>query len=362
MKIAFFHELTPLSGARKTVDEYGKILGKVHKVDLYYVDDKEDKNVSQIFNKVNYFKFRSNNSRLYRDSVELIKLYFLHRKIAMSIKDNRYDLVFVSPSRYTQSPFLLRFIKKSVYFCQEPLRLVYDPLMKIPQNINSLKKYYELINRIIRKIIDKGNISKAGLVLANSKFSKSNILKAYGIDARICYLGVDTQRFFPKNNKKPYDLLFIGDKSSIEGYDLLEESLKGYIKQPIIQFVVRNEEGEGIDEDILANMINKSKIVLALSKGEPFGLIPVEAMSCGVPVIAVSEGGLKESVVNGVTGYLIARDSLDLKRKIGYLLNNESLRKKLGKNARELVLSKFTWNESVARFLRTLKEAGYKTG
>jgi glycosyltransferase involved in cell wall biosynthesis len=234
--------------------------------------------------------------------------------------------------------------------------------MKIPQNINSLKKYYELINRIIRKIIDKGNISKAGLVLANSKFSKSNILKAYGIDARICYLGVDTQRFFPKNNKKPYDLLFIGDKSSIEGYDLLEESLKGYIKQPIIQFVVRNEEGEGIDEDILANMINKSKIVLALSKGEPFGLIPVEAMSCGVPVIAVSEGGLKESVVNGVTGYLIARDSLDLKRKIGYLLNNESLRKKLGKNARELVLSKFTWNESVARFLRTLKEAGYKTG
>jgi glycosyltransferase involved in cell wall biosynthesis len=99
--------------------------------------------------------------------------------------------------------------------------------------------------------------------------------------------------------------------------------------------------------------------VLALSKNEPFGLIPIEAMACGIPVIAVSEGGLSESVLDGTTGYLINRDKLELKQKIKLLLGDESLRIKFGKNSREHVLAKFTWDKSVNRFLKIIKDAGY---
>jgi hypothetical protein len=210
MRIAVFHELTPLSGARKVVEEYGKILGRGHKVDLYYIDDKKDENVLEIFNKVHFFKFRYNSSRIYRDSIELARLFFLHRKIARIIENNQYDIVFVNPSKYTQAPFLLRFINHSVYFCQEPLRLVYDPLMKIPPKLNLLKKGYEVANRSIRKTIDKDNIRCAKIVITNSEFSKDNIKSAYGIDAKVCYLGVDAQKFYPENVIKSYDLLFIG--------------------------------------------------------------------------------------------------------------------------------------------------------
>ena len=351
MKIAIFHELTLLSGARKVVDEYGKILKKDHLIDLYYVDEKDDKDLERIFNRVHFFQFRSSKLRIYRDSMELIRLFFLHRRIAKVIKNNHYDLVFINPSRYTQAPFLLSFVKKAIYFCQEPLRIVYDPLLKIPSGLNFQKKIYESVNRKIRKIVDAANIHKANLVLANSEFSRNNIYNAYGINAKVCYLGVDTDRFFHKDVKKIYDLLFIGNESSIEGYDLLKAALKTYgKKKPSVKYVTRNEMGEGIIEEDLINLINKSKIVLALSKNEPFGLIPIEAMSCGVPVIAVNEGGYKESVIDGKTGYLITRNSREMHNKVNYLLDNPMILDKMSVQARGHVLKNWTWKKSVAKF------------
>lgn len=359
MRIAFFHELTSLSGARKVVEEYGKILCKNHQVDLFYVDYVEDKEIVKIFNKVHFFEFGSRGkdrrgwkSRLHRDSAELINLYFLHKKISKIMKANKYDFIFINPSKYTQSPFLLRFIDKTVYFCQEPLRIVYDNFLEIPKNINLIKKIYEKLNRKFRKFIDKSNIKNANIVLANSLFSKKSIEKAYDIKADLCYLGVDTEKFRPLNIKKDYDLLFVGEKVSIEGYDVLKDALNLCKKSLVVEFVLRNRDGLGINEEMLIKKMNSSKVVLALSRNEPFGLIPIEAMSCEDPVIALNEGGLRESVVDGKTGYLVNLDKNELKNKISLLLNNEKLRNRLGKQGRQRVLSKFTWEISASNFLK----------
>ncbi|MEK7572932.1 MAG: glycosyltransferase family 4 protein [Patescibacteria group bacterium] len=368
MKIAFFHELTPLSGARKVVEEYGKILRKNHQVDLFYVDDREDKKIVKIFNKIYFFKFGSRGMfgenwrmRLYRDSIELINLYFLHKKISRIVKSNKYDFIFVNPSKYTQSPFLLKFIDKTVYFCQEPLRMVYDNFLKIPKEINLIKKIYEKLNRKIRKFIDEQNVKKANIVLTNSLFSKKNIERAYNIGVSLCYLGVDAEKFYPVNIKKDYDLLFIGEKVDIEGYDLLRDTLKLYKKPPVTEFVSRTKNGLGINEDVLIKKINRSRVVLSLSRNEPFGLIPIEAMSCEVPVIVINEGGLKESVVDDKTGYLIKMDKNELKNKIDFLLNNAELRNKFGRQGRERVLSKFTWKISVDSFYKILTNYKFLT-
>ncbi len=356
MKIAVFHELTPLSGARKVVEEYGKIIGKEHEVDLYYIDDKQDDNVLQIFNKVHYFKFESSKSRIYRDSIELIRLFLLHRKIAKIMKGKGYDFVFVSPSKFTQAPFLLRFIDKTVYFCQEPLRIVYDSFLEIPKNLNLQKLFYEKINRKIREIIDKRSIWAAQVVLANSNYSRQHIKKAYGIKSHVCYLGVDVEKFRPLSTRKTQDILFVGEKVAIEGYDLLEQAWKLYKGKPSVRYIIRNEKGEGVPEDKLIETINSSKIVLALSKNEPFGLIPIESMSCEVPVIVVNEGGFKESMINGKTGFLIERDPKELKDKIDLLLSDDKLRMEMGKTGRKLVLDKFTWTKSANKFLNIAKK------
>lgn len=355
MRIAFFHELTPLSGARKVVEEYGKILKKEHTVDSYYIDNKEDTNASLIFNKVHYFKFVSSKSRIYRDSVELIRLFRLHKRIAKIMQNEGYDFVFASPSKFTQAPFILRMVNKTIYFCQEPLRIVYDPLFRIPDDLNFFKRFYEKINRFNRKLIDKSNIGKARLVLANSQFSKDNIKKAYGINANICYLGVDSDRFKPVKSIKSTDILFIGEKEFIEGFDLLEKTLVLYKKVPVLKFVTRDINGAGVSEDNLITNINKSKIILALSRSEPFGLIPIEAMSCEAPVIAIDEGGFRESVVNGKTGFLIKRNSKELKEKIDLLLSDDKLRIEMGESGRKLIVDKFTWKKSANNFLNIAK-------
>jgi glycosyltransferase involved in cell wall biosynthesis len=286
----------------------------------------------------------------------LIKLLTLHKKIAKVISDNNYDFIIVSPSKLTQAPFLLQYVNKPIYFCQEPLRIVYDPLFNISENLNFFKINYEKLNRKIRKYVDLKNINKAGLVLANSNFSKNNIKQAYGIDAAVCYLGVDTNKFRPLGLKKEYDLLFIGEKSIIEGYDLLEKSLKLFANKPKVKFIERNNKGEGITENELVRQINKAKITVCLSRNEPFGLIPIEAMSCEVAVVSLNEGGLKESVVNNQTGYLVNSNSKEIYEKINKLLSQPLLRKKMGEKARKRVLSNFSWEKSLQSLFKTVEK------
>lgn len=357
MKIAIFHELQELSGARKMVDEYGKILSKEHTIDLYYVDGKEDKDINNYFTNVYFFKFLEikwfgNNWKLRfnKDSAELIKLYILHKYIASLINNGEYDFAFVHPSKFTQAPFILRFLKgKSIYYAPETLRLIYDEFFFLQANLPTPKKLYESINRFIRKFIDRQNILQADIVLANSEFTKKNIEKAYKIKPFVCYPGVDDNKYKPENLKKVYDLFFLGEKTDFDGFNILSKTLKLFTKKIIVKYLDR--ENNPITEQQLIQEYCKSKIALAFSRNEPFGLGTIEAMSCGVPVIAIDEGGFKETIINNKTGVLVKDDGKTIKEKIDFFLENEKIRNKFGEDARECVLRNFTWKKSVENFL-----------
>ncbi len=359
MKIAFFHELS-FGGARRVCDEYGKILAKNHTVDLYYVDEQEDKSAQKIFTNSFFFQFIPKEQkkgqwqkRLYKDTLELFHLAKLHKKIAEKIDAGNYDFVFVHPSKFTQAPFLLRFVKTpKIYFCQEPLRIVYDDFLRRLPKVSLPKRIYERGIRRLRKSIDAQNIAHANVLLANSKFSKQQIKIAYQKFARVCYLGVDITLFRPLPLRKQYDILFLGQALPIEGYDLLENAVRFFKKRPKIKIIERGNDGISITDEELVAAYNKAKVVVCLSRNEPFGLTIIEAMSCGVPVIAVKEGGFLESVVNGKTGLLVNRNPKKLYLILEKLLNDAKLRDMMGKNGREDVLKNWTWEKSVARFLK----------
>lgn len=362
MRIAFFHEL-PFGGARRVVAEFGKRLAKHHKIDLFYVDSKEDTDVS-FFHQVFFFPFipsewsgKAWRKRLYKDTVELFRLAQLHKKIAVQIDKGEYDFVFVHPSRFTQAPFLLRFVKApKVYYCQEPLRIVYDSFLRKIPAVSLPKKLYEQGVRKLRKAIDKENIDNANIILANSKFAKIWIKEAYGRTAKVCYLGVDVDLFKPHETGKVYDILFLGQKLPIEGYDFLEQALSFFKKKPKIKIIERGADGNGISDAELVEEYNRAKIVVCLSRNEPFGLTALEAMACGVPVVAVREGGFMESVVDDKTGYLIQRNPQRLYNILKKLLKDGELRKVMGDNARAHVLKNWTWEKSIERFLEIIKK------
>ena len=71
-----------------------------------------------------------------------------------------------------------------------------------------------------------------------------------------------------------------------------------------------------ISEDELIDLYARCKGLICTAKDEDFGLTPVEAMASGKPVVAVNEGGFKETVINGRTGLLVEANKDDLVKAI----------------------------------------------
>lgn len=84
-------------------------------------------------------------------------------------------------------------------------------------------------------------------------------------------------------------------------------------------------------------------VIYPTSAEEPFGLVAIEAMACGRPIIATKSGGLIESIIDGVTGYLVDKDDPDqLADRILRLLDNSGLREKMGLAGRKHVVQNFS--------------------
>ena len=351
MKIAFFHELE-IGGARRSVNEYANELKKKHKIDLFFVDEdyfgKEDKS----YNRTYFFKFKPKfwyggnwKAKIYKDTIELFNLYKLHKKIAFEINKGKYDAVIVNPSKYTQSPFILRFIKvKKIYYCQETLRFAYEPLLTINRRIGLFKYFYETFNRFVRKNIDLANIKKADSILTNSKNTKKNINKNYHLFSEVCYLGVDTNFFKPGNLEKDIDVLFIGSDEFMDGFNLVKDAL-AKMKHKVNLKTTIDKKRKDINDEKLLELYRRAKIVVCTARDEPFGMIPLEAMAVGTLVIAVNEGGYKESIIDKSNGFLVERNSLKLAQKIDWVLNNSEEAKKITKNARQIVISEWNWEK-----------------
>lgn len=85
---------------------------------------------------------------------------------------------------------------------------------------------------------------------------------------------------------------------------------------------------------------------------EAFGLVNLEAMASGVPVLATRVGGIREVVVDGVTGVLVPPNRLDrhLARELSCLLDDESRRREMGESGIKHVHKNFTWQNTAQRW------------
>ena len=106
------------------------------------------------------------------------------------------------------------------------------------------------------------------------------------------------------------------------------------------------------DKGVLRILYSNAYCLVLPSLVEAFGMVIIEAMASGVPVIGSTAGGIPDIVVDGVNGLLFRRgDWRDLAGKLSMLLNDENLRDRLAVNARRFAEERYSWR-SVALKLR----------
>ena len=100
---------------------------------------------------------------------------------------------------------------------------------------------------------------------------------------------------------------------------------------------------KSISSNTKLELIRSSTCLLYTPSNEHFGIVPLEAMHFGLPVIAVNNGGPKETVVNGETGFLVNEDAALFAEKMLLFVENKALKKTLGKAAHKRVVEKFSF-------------------
>ena len=102
----------------------------------------------------------------------------------------------------------------------------------------------------------------------------------------------------------------------------------------------------------LADVFVLPSITSKMGETEGFGVVLLEAMACGLPVIGSDTGGIPDIIKDGETGLLFhQKDSPDLANQIIRLLTDEDLRKKMVANARDLIETQFSWEIVAERFM-----------
>jgi D-inositol-3-phosphate glycosyltransferase len=109
-------------------------------------------------------------------------------------------------------------------------------------------------------------------------------------------------------------------------------------------------------QDTLPYYYSAAEVLVMPSHYESFGMVALEAMACGTPVIASQVGGLAFLVQDGVTGYTVPAEDHDaLCAKLALLLGDESLRKQMGRAAAESARN-YDWGKIAKQIVRVYEE------
>ena len=218
--------------------------------------------------------------------------------------------------------------------------------------------------------------------LAVSSYS-ARTLEAPLARTTIIYGGADPQRFFPGRERRS-GVLFVGRLTPHKGLDVLIRALPehadllvagmaGHDRDPperdYPSLLHRLAEGRsvrfaGAIHDRELPELYRTRTVLVLPSvhltcygrriaiSELLGLVAIEAMASGTPVVASRVGGLGEVVQDGETGFLVEPGDVgELKDRLGLLLSDPALAGRMGARARDVAAERFTWAACAERCL-----------
>ena len=397
MRIAIYHNL-PSGGGKRTLYEQVKRLSVAHEIDVYTLSiaSHDFGDLRPLVKNHRIYPFQplplfaspfGRGNPLIR-TLDLQRLDRITRKIGHQIDADGYDLTLVHPCLYEVSSSLLYHLRPrpSVYYCQEPLRRLYEEMPWRPYYGEELKhriflNRFDPLPGLYRRTLrnnDRRNTTSASVVLVNSEFSRNNVAGIYGVDAKVSYHGIDTQFFQPMHKVKEHFVLSVGSLTPLKGFDFLIQvmaelpvqnrprlviasnfqnpSERQYLDQLASELRVDVEFLGNVTDEKLLELYNLAKLTLYAPVREPFGLVPLESLACATPVVVVSEGGIQETILDGVDGFMIERDAKKFAQAVNRLLCDPSMMEQFGNNGREQVVNNWSWERSIEVLQNHLSE------
>ncbi len=397
MRIALYHNL-PSGGAKRTLYEMVRRLTEEHQIDVFtlscanhtFADLRPYADQYHVYNFAPWPLLNSPFGRVNQAIrlADLSRLGRLNQAIAEDINQGEYDVLFVHPCQFEKCPSVSRFAQAPVvYYCQEPLRKLYEdaPYRPYDGGESSHRQVLDKIDPFPKwyyarlKQLDRENTQAAMRVLVNSQFMQEAVEEIYQVEAQVSYHGVDVAAFCPLHLERQLFVLSVGSLTPMKGFDFLVRAMgeiavgqrpslviasnfqnadeRLYLEQLALDLdVVLQLEGNVTDERLL-ELYNQAAMVAYSPHREPFGLVPLEAMACATPVVAVAEGGVVETVVHEKSGLLVERDPALFAQAVCRLLAEPGLARAYGRYGRTLVEQKWTWDTAVARIEAHLETA-----
>lgn len=234
------------------------------------------------------------------------------------------------------------------------------------------------------KKITRYSLSHADKICSTSYFMADEIIKYSSKQIEVIPFGVDLEKFKPTKVQNLFENsdIVVGTIKALEdkyGIDLLIKSFsKVKAKHPelplkllIVGSGTKEKELKELtnsyrisDQTLFTGYVEHSEIqkyhnmldislFLSTENSESFGVSVIEASACEKPVVVSNIGGLPEVVENNITGIMVEPDNIEQSTNaLEKLILNKELRIRLGKNGREMVKSRYGWENSINRMIK----------
>ena len=217
-------------------------------------------------------------------------------------------------------------IKKSkeqvhICYCHTPIRYAWDMYEEYTKDLPFIKKMLVQASLAYIRKWDISSLDRVDYFVANSHFIADRIMRIYGRKSIVINPPVDTKSFKFYEKKEDFYLTvsrlvsYKKVKLIVEAFNQTDKKLivigKGDELEEIKSIANSNIEVLGfMQKDEMIDYMQRAKgfVFAAL---EDFGIVPIEAMSCGTPVLAYGKGGIKDSVVDGKTGLFFEEQSVE---------------------------------------------------
>lgn len=307
----------------------------------------------------------------------ILRLYSFRRlcKTIAESMNTQADIALVHNSLPIASPPVLNYLNiPSLYYCYEYPRHIYESDI-IRRSGNRFTEFLLKPLAIAEKEMDRSSVAEADSIATFSTYMKNRIQSIYSRNASIIRPGVDTSFFFPvpSTNRENY-ILSVGALWPFKGHEKTLRILAAIKNKPKLVITadraypgykkhleaISSDAGiqlaieEGVTDSRLRDLYRQAKLVICCQKREPYGLVPLEAMACGTPVLAVAEGGFPDNIEHNKTGFLFDGTVSHGAHILKMILNNRELAEAAGSAGREFVMKERCLSSGINQLAREI--------